>query len=78
MTLDDEAPDSTPKFGRVLFVDLDKFLVDKKQSVEIRIDNKFDTNEDFIEKVSVINKHCFALALNSGKNNPFLLPSIST
>lgn len=68
MTLDDEAaPDQTPKFGRVLFVDLDKFLVDKKQSVEIRIDNKFDTNEDFIEKVSVINKHCFALALNSGK-----------
>ena len=69
MTLDDEAaPDQTPKFGRILFVDLDKFLVDSKQSVEIRVDNKFDTNDDFIEKISVISKSCFALALNSGKN----------
>ncbi len=69
MTLDDEAvPDPTPKFGRILFVELDNFLLDNKKSVEIRIDNKFDTNEDYIEKISSINKSCFALALNSGTN----------
>ena len=66
MTLDDEAPPPTKKFGRVLFVDLEQFLLDNKNPVDVMIDNKFDSNDDFIEKVSVINKTSFALALNSG------------
>ena len=68
MTLDDEAvPLPTLKYGRLLFVDFEQFLVDNKNPVDVMIDSKFDSNDDFIEKVSVINKTCFALALNSGK-----------
>ena len=66
MTLDDDPPPITEKFGRILFVDMDKYLTDTKKPIEIRFDTKFDTNEDFIEKISVINKNRFALALNSG------------
>jgi hypothetical protein len=65
---DDDGPaDATTKFGRVLFADFDGFLSDNKKDIDIRIDNQFDTNEDFIEKISVINKNRFAIALSSGK-----------
>jgi len=44
----------------------DKFLSDPKNEIDVRIDPKFDTNDDFIEKIAVVNKKRFALALNSG------------
>ena len=54
------------KYGRFLQVDFDNFLK-KNGKIEMRIDNKFDCNEDYIEKVSMINKNKMACALSSGK-----------
>ena len=61
--------DGTPheiKYGRFLQVDFDNF-VKKKGKIEMRLDNKFDCNEDYIEKISMINKSKMACALSSGK-----------
>ena len=45
----------------------EKFLADQRNPIEVRVDAKFDTNDDFIEKISLISKNRFAIALNSGK-----------
>ena len=47
----------------------DKFLADQRNPIEVRADAKFDTNDDFIEKISLISKNRFAIALNSGTSD---------
>ena len=54
------------KYGRLLIVDFDNFLK-TNGNIEMRVDNKFDSNEDYIEKISVISKSKMACALMSGK-----------
>jgi hypothetical protein len=54
------------KFGKLLFVDFDGFLKSKGQ-IRMRIDENFDTNEDYIEKISVMASDRMAVALSSGK-----------
>lgn len=49
----------------------DKFLADQRNPIEVRADAKFDTNDDFIEKISLISKNRFAIALNSGTSDCF-------
>ena len=53
-------------FGRLLIVDFDNFMK-TNGDIEMRVDNKFDSNEDYIEKISVISKSRLACALMSGK-----------
>ena len=54
------------KYGRLLIVDFDNF-VKNNGVIEMRVDNQFDSNEDYIEKISVISKSKMACALMSGK-----------
>ena len=59
-------PPVEKKYGRLLIVDFDNFLKNNGD-IEMRVDNKFDSNEDYIEKISVISKSKMACALMSGK-----------
>jgi len=59
-------PPIDKKYGRLLLVDFDDFLKNNGD-IEMRVDNEFDSNEDYIEKISVISKSKMACALMSGK-----------
>ena len=43
------------RYGKLVVVDFSKY-VENEGSVQIRMDDKFDSNKDFIEKISVISK----------------------
>ena len=43
------------RYGKLVVVDFSKY-VKNEGSVQIRMDDKFDSNKDFIEKISVISK----------------------
>lgn len=54
------------KYGRLLLVDFDKFLK-SGEPLDQKLDSKFDSNDDYIEKISVISKTQMACATTSGK-----------
>jgi len=54
------------KYGRLMIVDFDNFLKTNGE-IEMRVDSQFDSNEDYIEKISVISKSKMACVLMSGK-----------
>jgi len=61
--------DGTPhemKYGRFLQVEFDDYIKTNGK-IQMRIDNKFDCNDDYIEKISMVNKSQMACALSSGK-----------
>jgi len=55
------------RYGKLLTVNFSKYLKDETASIEMRVDHQFDTNEDYIEKISVIEQNKMACAFMSGK-----------
>ena len=56
------------KYGKLLFVDFDAFVRDANHGrIELKIDETFDCNDDYIEKISVMSSDRMAVAFSSGK-----------
>ena len=52
----------------MLFINFEEFIKDVKGgTIKLKIDETFDCNEDYIEKMSVMSSDRMAVALSSGK-----------
>lgn len=60
----DQNPESSQ--GMMLFVDFEKYVTNRSQPIEMRIDEKFENYFDRIEKMVPISKDLFACILTSG------------
>ena len=54
------------RYGKLLFIDFDHFCRDKGR-IEMKVDETFDCNDDYIEKISVMSSDRMAVAFSSGK-----------
>ena len=67
--LNEENPESRQKrYGKLLYVDFDAYVrLGNKAPVELKVDEMFDCNDDYIEKISVMSSDRMAVAFSSGK-----------
>lgn len=61
----DQNPESS--HGMMLFVDFEKYVTNRSQPIEMKLDEKFENYFDRIEKMVPISKYLFACILTSGK-----------
>ena len=56
------------RYGKLLFINFEDFVKEPKNGpIQLKIDETFDCNEDYIEKMSVMSSDRMAVALSSGK-----------
>ena len=57
------------RYGKLLFINFDEYIKEPKNSgaIKMKIDETFDCNDDYIEKLSVMSADRMAVALSSGK-----------
>ena len=80
-----DGEEQQPRYGRLLQVDFESYVKEGGR-IEQRLDNKFDSNEDYIEKISLLGKNKMTCALASGKivvrdvlqTNPTTLQHVDT
>ena len=61
-------PNREKRYGKLLFVDFDNFVREGlKGKIELKVDETFDCNDDYIEKISVMSSNRMAVAFSSGK-----------
>lgn len=58
---------SERRYGRLLFVDFDAFSAANNDVIKLKVDSRFDANDDYIEKMSVIAKDKMVCVLMSGR-----------
>ena len=62
------AGNNQKRYGKLLFINFEEFIKDVKGgTIKLKIDETFDCNEDYIEKMSVMSSDRMAVALSSGK-----------
>ena len=61
-----DEPPHEMKYGRFLQVEFDDYLK-KSGKIQMRIENKFDCNLDYIEEISMINRNKMACVFSFGK-----------
>ena len=54
------------RYGKLVVADFTKFI-EEEGSIEVRLDINFDTNEDFIEKISLVDKTKMICVTGSGR-----------
>ena len=61
------------RYGKLLFINFDEYIKDQSTlknnsgAIRMKIDETFDCNDDYIEKLSVMSADRMAVALSSGK-----------
>jgi len=66
---DNDDTDRQKRYGKLLYVDFEGIArnANGDGKIELKVDEKFDCNDDYIEKISVMSSDRMAVAFSSGK-----------
>jgi len=64
---DNDDANRNKRYGKLLYVDFDAFVRNIDSEIELKVDETFDCNDDYIEKISVMSSDRMAVAFASGK-----------
>ena len=66
---DNDDTDRQKRYGKLLYVDFEGIArsTNGDGKIELKVDEKFDCNDDYIEKISVMSSDRMAVAFSSGK-----------